>query len=515
MNNLYDKKYNPDVLSCLANLSNDEVFTSPDLVNKILDLLPKDIWQNPNAKFLDPACKSGVFLREIAKRLNDGLKDIIPDLQQRIDHIFKNQLFAIAITELTSLLSRRSVYCSKYPNSPYSVSVFDDIEGNIRFRQIKHSWKNGRCTFCGANERELGDEKRKNLESHAYEFIHLTEDDDLFKRLKDMKFDVIIGNPPYQLSTGSNAGKGSSAIPLYNLFVEQAIKLNPRYITMIIPARWYTGGRGLDNFRDTMLKSKHVRVLCDYYNATECFPGIDLSGGVCYFLWDRDNKGKCKVISNCSVLRNSICERNLLDEQTKMFIRSNKALDIIAKIRIFNEDSFSNFVSQTNPFFLSPTLKPYAEKEFGYIKIYAYPNNGFYPRKNIKNNIEAIDMWKVFVSKAYGERGDFPYLAIGKPFLGEPGSASTVTYLLIYQTEHKEIAENVLKYMKTRFFRFLVLQLKNTQNSTSKSYSLVPIQDFTQEWTDEKLYKKYGLSKEEIDFIESMIKPMEDNKEAE
>lgn len=275
-NDLYISAYNPDVLSCIANLSNDEVFTPPEVANAMLDLLPKELFCDPNTTFLDPACKSGVFLREIAKRLLAGLEPVIPDLQERIDHIFHQQLFGIAITELTSLLARRSVYCSKYPNSIYSVSHFDNVQGNIRYKNIRHRWKDGKCVFCSASEKEYGAEKRgEDLESHAYELIHTTKPEDIFK----MKFDVIIGNPPYQLATGGGTEEKKSAtqaMPVYHKFIEMAKRLNPRYISMIIPARWYNGGMGLNQFRRDMLNDKHIVKLVDFINSKDCFQGVDI-----------------------------------------------------------------------------------------------------------------------------------------------------------------------------------------------------------------------------------------------
>ena len=284
--NLFNKVYNPDVLSCLANLSNDEVFTPPEIVNQMLDMLPQDLFRNPDTTFLDPACKTGVFLREIAKRLIKGLEPQFPDLQERIDHIFHKQLFGIAITELTSLLSRRGIYCSKYPNTDFSVSKFDTAQGNIRFKRIDHTWVNGRCKYCGINKTY---DRGEELETHAYEFIHT----DNLEKLFNMKFDVIIGNPPYQLSDGG--GTGSSAMPIYHKFIQQSKKLNPRFITMIIPSRWFSGGKGLDDFRDEMLHDDRIREIHDFGNANDCFPGVAIEGGVCYFLWNREQRGLCKV----------------------------------------------------------------------------------------------------------------------------------------------------------------------------------------------------------------------------
>ena len=318
--------YNPDVLSCLANLSNDEVFTPPQLANQMLDMLPQELFRSPDTKFLDPCTKSGVFLREIAKRLIDGLADTIPNLQSRIDHIMHYQLYGIAITRLTSLMSRRSLYCSKDASSKYSLSHFNDNDGNIRFSEIQHTWHNGKCRYCGAPQ-EVYD-RGDDLESHAYEFIHTDNPNELYN---NMTFDVIIGNPPYQLNVGIE--KENYAIPIYHKFVEQAKKLNPRYLTMIIPARWYAGGRGLDEFRNTMLADNRLRVIHDYPDAADCFPGVQIKAGVCYFLWDRENRGNCQVFTHMNNKITTSEPRPLLEQNCETFIRYNEAVNILRKVQ--------------------------------------------------------------------------------------------------------------------------------------------------------------------------------------
>lgn len=499
-NGLFEKVYNPDVLSCLANLSNDEVFTPPSIANKMLDMLPQELFCNPDIRFLDPAAKSGVFLREIVKRLNKGLEHQIPDPFERLEHILKKQVFAIAITELTSLISRRSVYCSTYPNSEYSVVRFDNAEGNVRFKRINHSWRDGKCIFCGAAESRYnrGDE----FETHAYEFIHNLNSEEIF----NMKFDVIISNPPYQLSDGG--GMGTSATPIYQKFVQTAKKLRPKYITMIIPSRWFSGGKGLDEFRDEMLHDLHIRNIVDYFNATDCFPGVDISGGVCFFLWDRENEGDCNIKS----IRNgksSVMTRPLLEKNAESFVRFNESIAILRKIQAFKESSFSSIVSTRKPFGLEANDAIYEQNSNNRYFVYAYPKSGFVDKNCIRCNFEKVNKYKVLISKAYGERGEFPYWVLGKPFIGEPNSVCTETYLVIGGSEDKETAENIRTYISTRFFRFFVLLKKNTQNAPKSVYQFVPLQDFTKPWTDEELYKKYSLTDEEINFIESMIKPMD------
>ena len=493
--------YNPDVLSCLANLSNDEVFTPPEIANRMLDLLPKEIWSDSKVKFLDPFCKSGVFLREITKRLLDGLSEEIPDMQERLDHILHHQVYGMAITELTSLVSRRSLYCSKDASSGYSISRFDEDSGNIAFHEIPHTWNEstGKCIYCGAS-REVY-ERGEDKESHAYQFIHTDNPKELFN---NMKFDVIIGNPPYQLNDGG--GKGSSATPLYQLFVNQSKKLAPHYLIMIIPSRWFSGGKGLDVFREDMLTDNRIEVLVDYFNSSDCFPGVDLSGGVCYFKWNRDYRGDCKI-TNIRNKQTVEMKRPLLEKNSFSFVRFNQAIPILRKVRKFKEKSFEQLVSPRKPF---GDIKPYkTNANNSLLKVYAYPENGFINQEQVKQNVKAIESYKVFIAKAYGERGDFPYLVIGKPFIGEKFSLCTETYLMIGPCASGAETENIISYMRTKFFRFFVLFKKNTQNAARGVYSFVPLQDFSHPWTDEMLYRKYNLSSDEIAFIESMIRPME------
>ncbi len=490
--------YNPDVLTCLANLSNDEVFTPPQLANQMLDMLPQELFESKETTFLDPCCKSGVFLREIAKRLIKGLEQEIPNLQERLNHIYTKQLFGIAITELTALLSRRSTYCSKFANGKYSVcSDFNDIDGNIWFKRIQHTWENGRCKYCGASQSEY--DRDESLETHAYQFIHNP------KELKKMKFDVIVGNPPYQLSDG---GAQASASPLYHLFVQQAKKLNPRFLTMIIPARWYAGGKGLDDFRDEMLHDSRLRVIHDFFDASECFPSVEIKGGVCYFLWDRDNKGLCKVFTHEKGEITSIADRPLLEKDTDIFIRYNKAISILHKVLSKKETSFSSIVSSRKPFGLPTNFVDYKTTWFdGSVKIYANKNQGFVDLSKIEKNRGLIKKYKLFIPKAIGS-GDIRTDRL-KPIIAEPNTCCTETYVVIGPFEDLTRTKNAISYIETNFFHFLLGLKKITQDATLKVYQFVPLQDFNEPWTDEKLYKKYGLTQEEIDFIESMIRPME------
>jgi len=497
--------YNPDVLSCLANLSNDEVFTPPEIANRMLDLLPKEIWSDSKVKFLDPFCKSGVFLREITKRLLDGLSEEIPDMQERLDHILHHQVYGMAITELTSLVSRRSLYCSKDASSEYSISRFDEASGNIAFHEIPHTWNEstGKCIYCGAS-REVY-ERGEDKESHAYQFIHTDNPKELFN---NMKFDVIIGNPPYQLSDGG--GRDSSAIPLYDKFVIQAMKLSPRYLIMIVPARWYTGGKGLDAFRDKMLNDERLSIIHDFPETKDCFPGLNIRGGICYFKWDSCHQGKSLIVNHVKGEEYTM-ERFLKEGKVPMLIRYNKAISILRKVQKFNEETFNNIVSSRNPFGLPSNFSGYSKSySFGKpIKLYRFGENGYILHSQVVKNHQWIDRYKVLVSKASPGGDEYPHSIVSQPIVSEPNSVCTETYLVIKDVDSIIEAENLVSYIKTRFFRFMMSLVKNTQNISKASYTFVPLQDFSHSWTDEMLYRKYKLSSDEIAFIESMIRPME------
>ena len=506
---------NPDVLSCIANLSNDEVFTPPELANRMLDMVAEawaadhdgaNIWADKRVRFLDPVTKSGVFLREITSRLTKGLAEEIPDLHQRVNHILTQQVYGIAITHLTSLLARRSVYCSKYANGRHSIATgFTSEAGNIWFERLEHTWEGTKCAYCGA-PRAIFD-REPELENHAYAFIHTN---DIKARVAelfggDMQFDVIIGNPPYQLDDG---GHGRSASPIYHQFVEQAKQLEPRYLVMIIPSRWLGGGKGLTNFRATMLSDDRVRKLVDYENAQEAFPGIDFAGGVCYFLWDRDTRGLCEV-TNITGDSQTVVERSL--DEFPTFVRHSGAISIIHKVIANNELRMSEQVSSRKPFGLATNDRP---KKVGDLILRWQNGEGPYPRSAISVGVEIIDKWKVITSYVgYDHAGNPGKDGRRKVFsridILPPGTICTETYLVIgsYDTEQK--ANNLVAYMKTRFFRFLVAQFMYSHHLTKSAYGLVPILNMNEEWTDEGLATRYGLTDDETTFIEAKIRPFD------
>ncbi len=507
--------YNPDVLNCLANLSNDEVFTPPTLANQVLDLLPQELFTSPETTFLDPVSKSGVFLREIVKRLDRGLEPLIPDRKERIEHILRKQVFGIAITELTSHLSRRSVYCSKDASSEYSVCRFGTKSGNIMYRPLRHTWQNGKCQYCGASQDvyDRGDQ----AEQYAYQFIHTDNPNTLFN---NMKFDVIIGNPPYQLSDGGNAAS-DAAMPIYNRFVMQALRLCPRFLTMIIPAKWMVGGRGLMMFRQQMMNDEHIKVMVDYENPFECFPGVHIDGGVCYFLWDKGHKGKTKYTFIPTSGKPITTNRPLCSDGSSIIIRDYRRQSIIDKVT--TDTSFSDIVSARKPFGIGTDLFNCTDNYEDYnlhdkkfeksIKIFGVKGKkggakrvvGWISRESVDKGTELIDKYKLYISKAYSSDAVNPPELI----LGCPDDICTETFLVIGPFESEEERNNCHSFTHTNFFKALLYWGRGTMQVSREVFRFVPLQDFSHPWTDEMLYKKYGLTDEEIAFIESMIRPME------
>lgn len=510
------RRRNPDVLTCIANLSNDEVFTPPEFANRMLDSLAEawaashggaDIWADPKVTFLDPCTKSGVFLREITRRLTQGLEKQIPDLQARVSHILTRQVFGIAITRLTSLLARRSVYCSKHANGAHSVAkeVFENEAGNVWFDRVEHTWSGDRCRFCGAGRSVF--DRAEGMETHAYAFIHT---DNIPARVaeffgKPMQFDVIIGNPPYQLASDG----GTRDLPIYQHFVEQAKKLQPRYLSLIIPSRWMATGLGLSEFRKSMINDRRIRKLVDYERMDAVFPGVDFEGGVCYFLWDRDHGGRCEVTTVSGEQTIGPISRDLGEHD--ILVRDSRGLGILQKVRSVGEPSIIEILSADKEFGWTSNFDGFRpNKRSDDVAIYYYRGGkrlvGGIARKNITKSPHLIDTWKVMTPAAYGERGAKPAMVLGPSFIANSPSVCTQTYLFFFLKSRAE-AESLQSYLNTRFFRFLVSLRKITQHATRATYTWVPQQTWDREWTDEALYKKYELSADEIAHIESCIRP--------
>jgi len=510
--------HNPDVLTCIANLSNDEVFTPPELANQMLDTLADawaeanggaSLWADSSVTFLDPFTKSGVFLREITARLVAGLADEIPDLQERVDHILTRQVFGIGITSLTALLARRSVYCSKYATGPHSIAKsFDRDWGNIWFERTEHTWAGDRCVYCGAGR--AGYDRDDDLETHAYAFIHTSDIKARLARMfgADMQFDVIIGNPPYQLTDG---GGGGSARPIYPEFIRRALAMEPRYLCMVTPSRWMSGGRGLDGFRAEMLANRHIRVLVDFVVAADAFPGVNINGGVNYFLWERDNEGDCEVVSiGPGGNRGPGQMRSLGEFDT--FIRRNEAVSVLRRVAPHLEQNFSRRVSSTKPFGLRTdfhgTDQPAGKDD---VLLYGSGRVSWVSRDQIKANLDWVDRWKVLVAAATDGNEIYPLPIWDQrgPFIAAPGEACTETYLVAALAENRAEAERIIDYMRTRFFRFMVSLRKVAQHNKADNFKFVP--DFVDggDHSDEALCRRYGLSSSEIAFIETQIRAME------
>ena len=528
------RRRNPDVLTCIANLSNDEVFTPPEFANRMLDTLTEawaanhegaNLWADPKVTFLDPCTKSGVFLREITRRLTEGLAAKMPNLEQRVNHILTKQVFGIGITQITSLLARRSVYCSRHADGKHSIAkAFGNDAGNIWFQRMEHTWEGEKCRYCGAGKSVF--DRAMGLETHAYAFIHT---DNIKARLAElfgekMQFDVIIGNPPYQLDDG---GFGASAVPIYNKFVEQAKALEPRLLAMVIPSRWFFGGRGLEDFRKSMLSDRRTRRLVDYPDSRDVFQGVDVAGGICYFLWDRDNLGECSVVAYEHGQEPDEVVRPLVELGAEVFIRSNKALPILKKVvaaengdasgrlELPADKRFDAHVSSQKPFGLRTFFRGTEQKSADDdVLVLQSRGRAWTSRSEITSGQELIDKWKVFTSKSSSEHagqvdknGQRRVLSLSGVI--PPGSVVTETYILLGAFDTEDEARNCFSYVVTKLFRFLIAVRSSAQDLARSAYSFVPKQDFSKAWTDVELFKKYGLAEDEVAYSERLIRPMD------
>lgn len=324
----------------------------------------------------------------------------------------------------------------------------------------------------------------------------------------DMKFDAIVGNPPYQITDN---GHGDSSKPIYNLFIEQAKELNSNYLSMIVPARWYSGGKGLDSFRKNMLNDNRLNIIHDYPKTSDCFDNVNIRGGVCYFLWSKDTHDDCMIFNHINGKVDSQLKRPLLEKNADTFIRYNKAITILRKVQAFGEPTMETLVSSRKPFGLATNFKDYkkeADEKYN-IKLYRNRSVGYVMETDMLKEKKYYDTIKVLVAKASPGNDEYPHLVFSKPIIADKKTVCTETYLVANVVEDFLSAENFKKYMSTKFFRFLVLLIKNTQDVPKRVYSYVPQQNLKQEWTDELLYKKYGINEDEIKFINTLVKDVE------
>lgn len=326
-----------------------------------------------------------------------------------------------------------------------------------------------------------------------------------------MQFDVIIGNPPYQLASDG----GTRDIPIYQYFVEQAKKLDPRYLIMVIPSRWMATGLGLKDFRETMLTDRHIRQLVDYERMDQVFPGVDFEGGACYFLWDRDHEGPCAITTVSGDEIVGPVERQL--GEFDVLVRDSRSLSILRKVLARKEVSITGTLSADKEFGWTSNFTGFHDKQRRGDVVLHYNRSGkrlvgWIGREDVTKSAHLIDTWKVMVPAAYGERGARPAKILGPTFIASSPSVCTQTYLFFCVGNQIE-AESLTSYLQTRLVRFLVSLRKITQHATRATYTWVPVQTWNQTWTDEKLYGKYGITKDEIAFINSMIRPMGEGNE--
>lgn len=548
LQNLINRRHTPDILDCIANLSNDEVFTPPALADKVLDLLPEEVWHDKNLKWLDPACKTGIFLRQIAKRLMEGLREDFPDEEERRQHIFQNMLYGLPITSLTALMTRRSLYTSKDANSKKSIAKFGLGDGNIYFANRDHVFNNnGICKFCGVSQNnKLGQrEADGTLENHAYSFIHGKPNEiiqEIFNKTnhhmkaEDMKFDVIVGNPPYQFNYGTEGKNDSKAFPIYQLFIEQAMKLNPRYMSFIVPSKWALGTKELFAFQEKFINDHRISTYYDFIDSGDLFPGVTLEG-ICYFVWDREKTNPdvdIYVYQDAETLLEH--SHRPLNNGSGTFVRMSTGDNIVKKClnNLAITSRMDELVTGRAIFGISGSLiKDKSKSENAYF----YENLDAISKANPR---EVIPIYSLNHTKS-AERFKWYYVDADAPFLkktnlekwklcfpksvGEsiyrrtwvcpPGKIFTDTWLNVF-VESEEQAKNLNTYFQTYIFRYLLLICCATRNVYRQCYRLIPDLSKTlnertgeigwdSDWVDEDLQKIFGFTDDEIEFAKKQV----------
>lgn len=449
------------------------------------------VFKDPNTRILEINSKTGLYplfmtYSVFAERLQAyrethwSATEVPLEIQNQIwDEVLRNHIFVICKTEMAKSITKRTL--RGFRQAKVNARYFEDLINKI------------------TNQPELFISKVTNginyWKNNALE--------------ENMKFNAIVGNPPYQIMDGG--GTGSSAVPVYNHFVNIAKKISPNYVSMIMPSKWFSGGRGLDDFRDNMLRDNSTSTLVDYSDSRDCFPGVDIAGGVCYFLWDKQYSGPCNVVNiSNNISSSSVRQLN----EFPVFIRYDVAVNIIHKVLALKEKSMEDEVFSSKPFGYRSYEEGRKNELPGDVRMMGSQGYSYVKREDVKTNANLIDKWKVIISKTSAEHAgqtdkDGKKRVISRLLVLEPNTICTESYLVLSAFESKVQAENMANYARSQFFRFLMSTILLTQNIAKDKFVFIPVQDWTKTWTDSELYRKYNLSKAEIDFIESQIKPMD------
>ena len=465
--------------------TNSNITDQPQYIDK--GEVTKNVF-NPESQVLEINSKSGLYPLYVTYSIyrsrlaaEQALYDSELSQEQKLDLwdlTVRDNVFVICKTQMAKSITKRTLV--GFRNAKVNTRYFEDLINQItnKSQQFIEKVRNGK-TYWKVNNDEY------------------------------MKFNAIVGNPPYQVMDGG--GTGSSAIPVYDKFVNISKQIAPNYLSMIMPSKWYSGGKGLDLFRESMLNDKRISKLVDFDDSRDCFEGVDIAGGICYFLWDKNYKGMCNVISYKN--KEKIISVRALNE-FGTFIRNSESINIINKVKAHNEDMLSSYVYSRKPFGFGSNDSGQLENFEGSVSLFGSQGITYVSTNKIRSNSNLIDKWKVIMSKTSAEHAgqsdkEGRKKVVSRIEVLPPGVICTESYLLLSVFDNQDEANNLKAYIKTKFVRFLLSTILLTQNIAKDKFLFVPMQDFTESWTDDELYKKYDLSENEIAFIESMIKSME------